>query len=117
VTLGTVIGLGVLATLNLLDIVHAAPWMGRRPVIQQVVFGGLGAFVVPVVLSLFWGRLWRAGFILGWTLAFLLHVTVAVVVVLAVYVVLEHIAALFDHRGPSIKANLGITTLSKTGGN
>jgi uncharacterized protein DUF1353 len=107
-TVGIVIALGVMATLNLFNVWHGVPWMGRRSLVAQVALGALFAAITPIVLSTLWGHLWRAGLILGWALAFLIHVTAAVAIVFAIYLVLESIASLFDHRGPSIKDNLGV---------
>ena len=50
---------------------------------------------VPFVLAPFWGRMWRAGIIVGLALALFLHVTVAVAVVFAVFTAIE---SFFDRR-------------------
>jgi hypothetical protein len=107
-TIGIVIALGVMATLNLFNAWHGVPWMGHRSAVAQIGLGALFAVIIPIVLSTLWGHLWRAGLILGWALAFLIHVTVAVAIVFGIYLLLESVASLFDHRGPSIKRNLGV---------
>ncbi len=73
--------LGVCATLDLFDL-HVAgvpqlPCMGDRPWPVELVGGLSGAVVVPLVLGLTWGRFRVAGWVVGVTLAVLLHVTVA----------------------------------------
>ena len=50
------------------------------------------AIVLPLALSLLWGRLRMAGAIAGVLLAVLLHVTVGLAVIGATYLVLERIA-------------------------
>src|SRR5690606_37850510 len=86
-------GLGVVATLDLLDVVEVLPWMGDRGWLAELVGGGSGALVIPVALSLLWGRLWRAGAISGIALALLLHVTVMVAAVYCIYWLLEKVAS------------------------
>jgi hypothetical protein len=57
------------------------------------VAGGLsGAIVLPLALSLLWGRLRMAGAIAGVMLAVLLHVTVGMAVIGATYMALERLA-------------------------
>lgn len=69
--------LGVLATLDLFDVVSCIPWMGAdRPFWLELAGGLAGAVVVPLVLGLTWGRFAAAGVISGIALAVLLHVTV-----------------------------------------
>jgi hypothetical protein len=86
--------LGVLATLDLFDatvfgVAVELPWMGDRPLGQELVGGAVAAIVVPLVLAVLWGRLWRAGAIAGLALAFLLHVTIALVVLTGLYLAIE----------------------------
>jgi hypothetical protein len=90
-TLGGIAVMGTVATLDLLDVVAVLPWMGERPLAVELVTGGIAAVVVPLLLSLLWGRLWRAGAIAGVALAWLLHVTAAVVLVFAVYLLAERV--------------------------
>lgn len=96
VALGTllVIGvLGVLATLDLFDLGVALPWMGHRHWYAEVAGGLAGAVVVPLVLALLWGRFRIAGCVTGVTLAVLLHVTVALLLLTGLYQVLEWFAS------------------------
>ena len=83
---------GALSTIDLFDCRAVVPWMGGRPAWQEVVTGALGAFVIPLLTSLLWGRMWRAGAIVGVALALLLHVTLALVVVYAVFATAEAVA-------------------------
>jgi hypothetical protein len=68
------------------------PWMGDRPWWVEVAGGLSGAIVVPLALSLLWGRLRMAGAIAGVMLAVLLHVTVGLAVIGATYMALERLA-------------------------
>ncbi len=89
---GTLLGiaaLGVLALLDLVDVVDLVPWMGGRPWWVELVGGAAGALSVPALLALTWGRLWRAGAIVGVSLAVLLPVTAAVALLTLVYRLLE----------------------------
>lgn len=56
---------------------------------ERLLSGAVGAVVAPLTLSLLWGRFWRAGAIAGVLLGALFHVTIALLVLSAVYVVLE----------------------------
>lgn len=91
--LGLVAVLGVLATLDLFDVVRVLPWMWSRPWTVELALGAVFAVLVPLALSLTWGRLWRAAAIASIALALLLHVTAAVVAVYGVYVLAERLAA------------------------
>ena len=51
VTVAVVVVLGVLATIDLFDCREILPWMGDRPLGQEVVFGAAMAVLIPVVLS------------------------------------------------------------------
>jgi hypothetical protein len=68
------------------------PWMGERPWWVEVAGGLSGAIVLPLALSLLWGRLRMAGAIAGVMLAVLLHVTVGLAVIGATYLALEGLA-------------------------
>jgi hypothetical protein len=105
-TLLLVAGLGVLATLDLLDVAEVLPWMGDRPWVVELLLGGAFALVLPLLISMVWGRLWRAGAIAGVALALLLHVTVVVAVVYGIYWLLEKLASAPEGASPSPKANL-----------
>lgn len=88
-TVAVVVVLGVLATIDLFDCREILPWMGDRPLGQEVVSGAVLAVVVPVVLSVLWWEQWRAGVFIGVALALMLHVTVALVIVYAVIATLD----------------------------
>lgn len=88
-TFGTIVVLGVLATLDVFDAADVLPWMGDRPWWAELAGGAAFALAVPLALSLAWGRLRPAAAIGGIALAFLLHVTVAVAVVYGLYWVME----------------------------
>lgn len=91
VTVLAVLAGGTLATLDLVDCRAPIPWMADRPVWLELITGGAGAVIVPTVLSVLWRRRWQAGVIAGVALALLLHVTVAVVVVFAVFSTIDSV--------------------------
>ncbi len=92
-TLVAVAALGVVATLDLIDVVAWLPWMGAdRSFLTEVVGGLAGAIVIPLVLGLAWGRFWIAGAVTGIALAVLLHATVLLAGITAVYQLLEWVA-------------------------
>lgn len=85
--------LGVVATLDLFDVVAWLPWMGDdRGFLVELVGGLAGAVVVPLLLGLTWGRFAVAGVVTGIALAVLLHVTALLLVVTGVYQVAERVA-------------------------
>lgn len=84
-----VIALGTAATIDLFDCREALPWMGDRPAWLEVAFGAVGALAVPAALAVLWGRRWAAGVIAGAALALLLHVTVAITIVYALFTAAE----------------------------
>ena len=86
--LAVVVG-GALATFDLVDCRAPIPWMGDRTAWVEVAAGALGAVAIPVLLSALWGRRWRAGVIAGVSLALLLHVTIAIVVVYALFTAID----------------------------
>lgn len=88
-TVAVVVVLGVLATIDLFDCREILPWMGDRPLWQEVVIGAAMAVVVSAVLSVLWWEQWRAGVFIGVALALMLHVTVALVIVYAVIATLD----------------------------
>ncbi len=104
-TLLAVAVLGVLATLDLFDLGVRLPWMGERPWWQELLLGAVFAVLIPAALSVLWGRLWRAGVIAGVSLALLLHVTAAVIVVYGVYWLLERVASAREGSTPSVRRN------------
>ncbi|WP_432482992.1 DUF1353 domain-containing protein [Kineococcus esterisolvens] len=79
VTAAVVLVLGTLATVDLLDRAAVLPWMGARAWWAELLTGALAALVVPLLPAPLWGRHWRAGAVAGVAAAFLLHVTVGVV--------------------------------------
>lgn len=95
-TILTVLVLGWSATGDLLDrswpLTLDVPWMPEGPLALELAGGFAGAVVVPLALSLLWGRLRMAGAIAGVLLAVLLHVTVGLAVVAGAYVLLERLA-------------------------
>jgi len=84
--------LGVLATLDLFDVIGWIPWMGERTWALEVTGGLAGAIVVPLLLGLTWGRFAIAGVVCGIALAVLLHVTVVLAVLLLAYQATEWVA-------------------------
>jgi hypothetical protein len=95
--------LGVLATFDLFDatvfgLSVELPWMGDRPLGQQLVGGAVAAVAVPLTLAVSWGRLWRAGAIAGVALALLLHITLALVALTGVYLAIEWLVERFRTR-------------------
>lgn len=96
VTIVTILYLGYSSTSDLVDRSWVGavnvPWMGDRPWWTELAGGLSGAIVLPLALSLLWGRLRVAGAIAGVMLAVLLHVTVGLAVIGATYVALERLA-------------------------
>ena len=96
VTLLAVAIVGLATTVDLLDIrpswVPAVPWMGEQGTLDELFAGAAAAVTLPFVLALTWGRFWKAGAILGISLALLLHVTLALLGLTLLYQVLERVA-------------------------
>ena len=96
VTIAAIVYLGYSATGDLFDVSWVGavdvPWMGDRPWWAELAGGFAGAIVLPLALSLLWGRLRMAGAIAGVMLAVLLHVTVGLAVIGASYLALERLA-------------------------
>ncbi|MFT4008411.1 MAG: DUF1353 domain-containing protein [Nocardioidaceae bacterium] len=88
--------LGACATLDLFDVsvrwLPQLPWMGDRAWWQELIGGFAGTVVVPGVLGLLWGRFRIAGWIIGISLAVLLHVTLVLLVLTAGYQSAEWLA-------------------------
>ena len=85
--------LGVIATLDLFDVVDWLPWMGAdRGFVTELVGGLAGAVVVPLVLGLAWGRFAIAGAVTGIALAVLLHVTAILLLLTGLYQLAERVA-------------------------
>jgi len=115
VTIGSVLWLGWSATADLLDqdwwLAAALPWMGERGWWTEVAGGLSGAIVVPLALSLLWGRLRVAGAIAGVMLAVLLHVTVAIAVIGATYLGVEALARRSPVAGWALAATVVVAAL------
>jgi len=93
-----VVVLGLLATLDLFDVWDVLPWMGQRSTAAELAWGAVFAVLVPALLSVSWGRAWRAALIGGVALALLLHVTIVVTVLWAAYLALERLVSGPAHR-------------------
>jgi hypothetical protein len=106
VTLGIVGLLGVLATLDLADVLDVLPWMGDRAWWVEMLSGAGFALLIPLILSALWLHFWRAGAIAGVALAFLLHVTAAVILVFGIYRVAERLLSASEGTVPDVKQNL-----------
>lgn len=93
-TIGVVLVVGGLATADLLDLsgAPALPWMGDRPLVVELAGGLAGAVVIPLALSLLWGRFRIAGAVAGVMLAVLVHVTVALAAISVTYLAIERLA-------------------------
>lgn len=95
VTIVSIVYLGYSATSDLFDRSWVGavdvPWMGERPWWAEVAGGFSAAVVVPLALSLLWGRLRMAGAIAGVMLAVLLHVTAGLAVIATTYLALERL--------------------------
>ncbi|HXH77654.1 DUF1353 domain-containing protein [Nocardioides sp.] len=109
VSLALTVYLGYSATGDLFDrawpLAWQVPWMGERVWWVEILGGLTGAIVIPLVLSLLWGRFRVAGAIAGTVLAVLLHVSVALGVVSFGYLLLERLSA----RAPLVARALAIT--------
>jgi hypothetical protein len=92
-TLALIVLLGGVATLDLFDVWNVLPWMGRRPLGAELALGALAAVLIPAVAALTWGRYWSAGMISGIALALMLHVTIALAAVYAVYTLVERVVS------------------------
>jgi len=107
-TLALVAWLGWSATADLFDAAWpwtvGLPWMGDRPFLTELVGGLAGAIVVPLLLSLAWGRLWAVGAIGGVVLAVLLHVTVGILAILLGYQLTERLARRAPYAALSLAA-------------
>lgn len=95
-SLGLVVGLGVLATLDLFDWddgpLPGVPWMGDRDWWVELLAGAAGAITLPLLLGLAWGRFRIAGVVAGVSLALLLHVTVVIALLTGLYRGVESLA-------------------------
>jgi hypothetical protein len=98
-SLFAVVWLGYVATADLFDrsddwwLAYELSWMGDRSFGVELLTGVAAAIVIPAVLGVLWGRFRAAGWIAGIGVAVLVHVTVGMLAVTALYVTLEWIAA------------------------
>lgn len=96
VSLAVIVYLGYSATGDLFDhqwpLGWQVPWMREGPWWQEMLGGLSGAVVIPLVLSLLWGRFLVAGAINCVVLAVLLHVSVALALISAGYQVVERLS-------------------------
>jgi hypothetical protein len=102
-TIALVVLIGTLATVDLADAGVQLPWMGERPWWSELVGGAAGAVAIPFLLGLTWGRFRVAGAVLGVLLALLLHVTVALLLLTALYQGVERLA----RAAPTASAVMG----------
>lgn len=87
--LGAVAIIGTLATIDLLGGWDVAPWIPESGLGLQLIGGAIGALLIPSLLALTWRRFAPAGIIVGVALAFLLHVTVLIAGIYALYWLVE----------------------------
>lgn len=114
-TIGVVTVLGVLATLDLLDLWDGLPWMGPRAWWAEVAGGAAFALVIPLALAALWGRLWPAGAITGVALAFLLHVTAAIAVLYGLYSAVEALVSGPEGNGPNARKSFNAAVAAADG--
>jgi hypothetical protein len=107
-TIVLVVLIGTLATVDLADAGVRLPWMGDRPWWSELVGGVAGAVAIPFLLGLTWGRFRVAGAVLGVLLALLLHVTVALLLLTALYQGVERLA----RAAPTASAVVGGSAVS-----
>jgi hypothetical protein len=109
VSIAVVLYLGWSSTADLFDrtwpLAWSVPWMGDHPWWLELLGGFAGAVVVPLVLSLLWGRFRAAGAIAGVMLAVLLHVTVGLAAISLAYQAAERLAG----RSPRLARALAVT--------
>jgi hypothetical protein len=99
-----ILALGVVSTLDVIDLVEVLPWMGDRSWWFELGTGAFMAVAIPAMLSLGWIRLWRAGAIAGIALAFFLHVTLVLAVLTAVFALAEAVIEQTTNSGRRFRA-------------
>jgi hypothetical protein len=104
-SLGVVLGLGVVATLDVIDVWDVLPWMRDGPAWRELLLGGSFAVLIPLTLSALWLRLWPAGAIAGVALALLLHVTVVLAVLYGLYWIADTTISRGEGYTASVKRN------------
>lgn len=84
--------LGVMATLDLLGVAECVPWMRGSSALSDTLWGLGGALVIPLVTALPWlrAKLYTAGLISCWGIAFLLHATLVLLIATAIYQLAEY---------------------------
>ena len=105
-TIAIVVVLGVIATLDLVDAWDVLPWMDDRPWWVELIGGSVLAVLIPLLVSTAWGRRWPAGAIVGIALAFLLHVTVVLLVLFGLYWMAEWVVSRGEGTGPRVSDTL-----------
>lgn len=100
-TVTSVVVMGALSTVDLLDWRNWLWWMGNRPTWQELVGGAVAALIIPAFVALAWLRQYKAGLIAGIALAFLVHVTVALFFVSSLYLSAEAVSQ--GRTGPAVK--------------
>lgn len=94
---GSIGYLGACATVQVLDRTYAwawpVPWIPEGSWWSELWYGLAGAIVLPSLVSLTWGKYWRAGLIAGVALAALFHVTLAIALLALVYQGLERVVS------------------------
>ena len=97
-TLGSIAWLGYQATADLVDrsgrwwCTYELFWVAGDTWWKELLSGAAGAVLVPLALSLLWGRFRQAGAIAGVMLGALFHVSLALLMLSGVYLVLEAVA-------------------------
>jgi hypothetical protein len=97
VLVGSISYLGACATVDLVDRhfwwAWNIPWMPEGAWWSEAAYGLAGAIVLPSLLSVTWGKYWKAGLIAGVALAALFHVTIAIAALGLAYQGLERLVA------------------------
>ncbi|MGH9119171.1 MAG: DUF1353 domain-containing protein [Acidimicrobiales bacterium] len=114
-TITIVAVLGVAATLDIIDVWDGLPWMADRPWWAELGGGVVLAVLIPLLVSIAWGRRWPAGAILGVALALLLHVTVVLLALLGVYWMAEWLVSRSEGTGPDVSDHLDRATGDRSG--
>lgn len=100
--------LGVAATVDLFDVrpdwIPPVPWMGEQGTLAELLAGGAAGVTLPFLFALTWGQFWKAGAILGITVALLLHVSIAILGLTALYQMLERLATRWPRTAVGLAA-------------